>query len=68
MAAVLKKARIGLAGGRRIDISEMAKDAKSREELEELLLLMEEIEADESRNAEDRSPETAESPPKRSVR
>lgn len=57
MVALLKQPRIGLAGGRRIGIDEMAKDEKSRKELEELLVLMEAIESEDS--AADRGPPTA---------
>lgn len=49
------KTHIGFMGGRRVDIGEMANDAKSREELQNLLGLMTEI---ESRN---RRQETIES-------
>lgn len=53
----LQKPRIGLAGGRRIGIDEMAKSDKARKELEELLIMMEAMEREDIRSASESGPE-----------
>jgi len=60
----LKESRIGLVGGRRVGVDEMAKDKEAQDELRELLLLMESLEKEEA-ISEDRRP-NAPSPMKRS--
>lgn len=60
MVWLLKEPRIGLAGGRRVAPSELAKDAKAVEELEELLAMMEAIETEDGISDEDRGPVTTE--------
>jgi len=44
MASLRKGTDIGLAGGRRVNIDELAKDSGTRKKLEDLLMLMDDIE------------------------
>lgn len=51
-AALLKQSRIGFAGGRRVSIEDMAGDKKSQQDLEELLEVMEAMEAEKDVSCE----------------
>jgi len=55
--ATLQKSRIGLAGGRRIGIEEMAKSDKARKELEELLIMMEAMEREDATPTSENDPD-----------
>jgi hypothetical protein len=60
MVSLLRQSRIGLAGGRRVGISEMAKDLKAQKELEELLVLMEAIEKQDALTSSESGPDVPE--------
>lgn len=53
----LQKPRIGLAGGRRIGINEMAKSDKAQNELKELLIIMEAMERENDPPSVESGPE-----------